>query len=104
MCICVFTHCAKGCVLCYAFEYHVLLCYEFYMSRQLSGWPSCVAKTSFGHCRQFYQPNFFIPAMMIGTLGFYHFVPFSLTLTLAGDHKVCAKQNLLASFSGTLFI
>ena len=39
--------------------------------------------------------------MFIGTYGFYHFIPLSVTLTLAGGHKVSTKQNLLASFSYT---
>ena len=42
------------------------------------------------------QPNFFIPAMHIGNIDFYHFRPVSLTLP--GGHKVSPKQNLLASF------
>ena len=39
----------------------------------------------------------FIPAMLIGTR-FLHFRPFSVTLTLDGNHKGSAKQNLLFSF------
>ena len=35
---------------------------------------------------------------------FYHFIPLSLTLTSPAGHKISAKQNLLASFSHTLFI
>ena len=46
----------------------------------------------------------FIPAMLIRIIDFYHFMPVSLALTLAGDHKISAKQNLLASFSPALFI
>ena len=41
--------------------------------------------------------------MLIGNIDFYHFIPLSLTLTLLGGHKVSAKQNLLAAFSGCLF-
>ena len=41
--------------------------------------------------------------MFIGTIDLYHFIPLSLTLTLAGGHKVSAKQNIwlhvLAQFS-----
>ena len=40
----------------------------------------------------------------ICTINFYHFIPLSLTLTLPGGHKVSTKQNLLASFSRTLFV
>ena len=39
----------------------------------------------------------------MGTIDFYCFIPLSLTVTLAGRHKVSAKQNLLASFIHTLF-
>ena len=54
-------------------------------------------------CKLFNQ-FFFIAAMLIGTIDFYHFVPLSLILILPGGHKVNAKQNLLSSFSQTLFI
>ena len=39
---------------------------------------------SIGHYSQTFEPNFFIPARLIGTIGFYHFIPLSLTLTMAG--------------------
>ena len=44
----------------------------------------------------------FIPAMLRGTIDFFHFVPLSLTLTLPGGRKFSAKRNILASFSHTL--
>ena len=47
---------------------------------------------------------FFIPAMLIRIIDFYHFMSLSLALTLPGDHKISAKENLLASFSPALFI
>ena len=56
------------------------------------------------HYTQTVQPNSFLPSMLIGMIDFYHFIPLSLILTLPGDHKVSAKQNLLASLSRTLFI
>ena len=37
------------------------------------------------------EPNFFIPAIFIGTVDFYHFIP--------GGHKVSEKQKQLAYFS-----
>ena len=40
----------------------------------------------------------------LGTIDLNHFILFSLTLTMGGDQKVSRKQNLLASFSYTLFI
>ena len=39
-----------------------------------------------------------MPAASIGAIDFYHFVPLSVTWTLAPG-KVRGKQNLLASFS-----
>ena len=38
-----------------------------------------------------------------GTIDFCHFIPLSLTLTLPGPHKVSIKQNVVASFSLSLF-
>ena len=57
-----------------------------------------------GHYKQTVLPNLFIPAMLISTIDFYHFIPCSLTLTLPGGHKVNAKQKLLALFSYRPFI
>ena len=37
-----------------------------------------------GHYMLTFQPNLFTPAKLIGTIGFYYFIPLSLTLTLAG--------------------
>ena len=64
----------------------------------------CGRKFNIGHYTQTLQPNLFIPAMLIGTIDFYQFILFSLTLALPGGHMVSAKQNLLASCSPTLFI
>ena len=50
------------------------------------------------------QSNFSIPAMLIGTIDFYHFMSLSLALALPGGHKLSAKQNLLVSCSPPLFI
>ena len=51
-----------------------------------------------GHYAQAVQPTLFIPAMLIGIIDFYHFIPLSLTLTLPEGHKVSTKQNLLLHF------
>ena len=51
---------------------------------------------------QSFQSNFVIHIMLIGTIDFCHFIPFSMSLTRAQGHKVSPKQNLLASFSHTL--
>ena len=53
------------------------------------------------HYMKTFQPNVFIHGMLIGTIGFCHFIP--LLVTLARSCKVSTKQNLVASFSCTLF-
>ena len=40
-----------------------------------------------------FQPNDFQPAMIIGTIDLYYFIPLSLTLTLARGHKISAKHK-----------
>ena len=50
-----------------------------------------------GHYTQTFYPQFFIPAILIGTIDFDHFILLSLTL----GYKVSMKQNLLASISHT---
>ena len=67
-----------------------------------SGPLSCMAKI--GHHTQTFQPNFFIPAQLLGTIDFYHVILLSLTMIVPGGHKVSVNQNVLASFSRTLFI
>ena len=42
--------------------------------------------------------------MLVCAVDFYHFIPLSLTWTLSWFHMVSTKQNLLASFSCTVFI
>ena len=58
---------------------------------------------NFGCNMQTFQPNFLIPAMIIGARDVSHFLSCSVTLTLTGCHKVSRNQNLLASISRTLF-
>ena len=80
------------------YEYHMDLCKELCLTGQLVGhlaWQSF----NVGHYTPSVQPNLFIPAMLTGTIDFYHFIPLSLTLTLSWGHKVSAKQDLLALFS-----
>ena len=65
-----------------------------------AGRPPCVAKTlTLDMTCKLFNQFFFIPAMLIGTIDFYHFMLLSLTLTLPGGHMICAQQDLLASFS-----
>ena len=56
-----------------------------------------------GHYMQTFQPIFLIPAMLIGTIDFYHFIPISLTLTLAGVTRSAQSKTswiyFLAHFS-----
>ena len=53
------------------------------------------------HYAQTVQPTVCMPAVLIGTIDYLK--PLSVILTLARGQKVSAKQNLLASFSRTLF-
>ena len=41
--------------------------------------------------------------MFLGTIDFYHFMPLYVVLTLGGGQNVSGKENLLVSFSRTLF-
>ena len=68
-----------------------------------AGWPSIFHSKNFnvGHNRQTVQPNVYRPAMLICTIDFYYSIPLSLSLTRG--HKVSAKQNIVASFSHTLY-
>ena len=80
------------------------LCNELCLSGQPADCPDIsLAWQKLGYYMQTIQPNFFIPAILIGTIDFYHFVSL-LTLTSPRGHKVSMKLNLLASFSPTLFI
>ena len=40
-----------------------------------------------GHYTQTIQPNIFLPVVHVGTIDFYHFIPYLLTLTLPGDTR-----------------
>ena len=64
----------------------------------------CVAKTFMLDitCKTC-EPKWVTPAMFIGTIDLYHFVPLLVTLIVNGSHKVNIKQDLLATFSCTLF-
>ena len=71
------------------------------LSVQPSICPSILCSKSFcvGQCVQNFQPNLFIPAMLIGIIGIYLLMLLSVILTLAGGHKVSTKLNLLVSCS-----
>ena len=80
------------------------LCHESRSSDRPTSRPSVLRGKNFnaGYYTQTVQPN--CSYLPIGTIDFYHFILLLLTLTLPGGHKDSAKQNLLASFSRTLFI
>ena len=63
--------------------------------------PSCLSKRWI--FRANFPTKFFRICHVYKHPEYYHFMPLSVALTLAGAHKVRAKQNLLASFSCTLF-
>ena len=45
--------------------------------------------------------RFSIAVMLIGTIDCYHFIPLSMTMTLAGDHKSAQSKTLAFIFSNT---
>ena len=98
---------SKNSVPLYAFfiifshEYHVDLCIELCSSDGLVVLHG--TNINVEHYTQTFQPFCFIAAMLIGTLDIYYFTSLSLTLTLTGGHNVSSEQNLLVSFSRTLF-
>ena len=49
---------------------------------------------SAGHYVQTFQANFLIHAKLLDTIDFYHFVPLSVTMTLAGVTR--SVQSFLA--------
>ena len=70
-------------------------CNESCWSVCLASQPAVLCSKNFdiGHYMQIFEPTLFIPAMLIGTIDFYHFIPPSLTMALPGGHKV--SKNLL---------
>ena len=89
-------------------EYLLLICMGIvwiyvvncvWLAGWLAGWltshPSCMAQTfNVRRYMQTLRPNFFLPAMLIRAIDFYHLIPLWLTLTLPGSHKVSAKQKI----------
>ena len=78
-------------------------CLSGQQASQSASWPSILCNKSFntGHYTQTVPPNFFVHAMLIGTIDFYHFIPCPLTLTLPGIHKISTKQSIGFIFSHT---
>ena len=57
---------------------------------------SCVFNVGFyGHT---FEPDYFIPALPIGFIDLYHFIPPPVILTLAQGHKVKGKQTCWHQF------
>ena len=95
-----------SCLVFNPYEYHMDLCNESCLTVWRASHPSVLRGKNFnvGHYTQTVQPNCFTPAMLIGTIDFFHSIPLSRTFTWPGFHNFRAKQNILASFSCTLFI
>ena len=67
-------------------EYHMDLSWN---QSCLVGWSTILhgRKFNVGHYTQTFQPDFFTLAMLVGTTDYYHFIPFSLIVTLAGGTR-----------------
>ena len=77
------------------------LFYKLCLSQCLAGWSDimCGNNLNVGHVTQAFHPNIFSYfRMLVGTIDFYYFVPFSMTLALSGGHKVSTKHSVLAPF------
>ena len=80
------------------------LFYKLCLSQCLAGWSDimCGNNLNVGHVTQAFHPNIFSYfRMLVGTIDFYYFVPFSMTLALSGGHKVSTKQRISSIFSPT---
>ena len=81
------------------FVIQILICISIiwiYVMSCSSSRLSCVAKTlTLDSSHKLFSQIFFRPAMLTGTIDFYHFISLSLTLTLPGGYTVSVKQNLL---------
>ena len=51
----------------------------------------CSKSFNVGHYTQNFEPSFLIPAMLIFTIDFFHFIP--LSLTLAGQPAILHDKN-----------
>ena len=57
----------------------------------------CVKSFSIKPYIQTFQANSFIPAALLGTINFCHFIPWSVASIMAYNHKVSRKQNIRAT-------
>ena len=65
----------------------------------LASWQACVGKYfSTGHCMQTFEEILFIPALLVGTIDFYHFIPLSMSLRRSAQSKT-SWHHFLANFS-----
>ena len=85
------------------FDYAIFDSYEYYMDlcneSCFSGPAGLRGKNvHIGHYMQIVHPAFFIPALRIANIDFYHCVPLSLTLALPGGHKGCEEKTYWLHF------
>ena len=66
----------------------------------LAGQLSCLArqKLNVEHFSQNFLLNYFIPAMVTGTIDLYHVIPLSVALVLTEVHKISRRQNCWVRF------
>ena len=62
----------------------------------------CSKSFKIGHYIEMFQPNLFIPAILISTIDRNHLIPLSMSLTMDEGHKVSGEQNLSRSVSHTV--
>ena len=65
--------------------------------------PSCVANTLTLDITRILFNQFFVPAMLIGTMRFYYFIQFFTDFDLVWGHNVSVQQNLFI-FSHTFHL
>ena len=76
----------------------------------LAGWPLFICPSilrgqnfNVEHFMQTFQPDSFTLTILIGTVDLYQFLPLSVTLTVAWDHKKAKPVLVLASLCHTFF-
>ena len=97
VCLGFFVVCFFVFVFVFFVFFYMSIIWVYIMSRVRPAGHLVWQKFSDGHYTQTVQPIFFffffffLPAILAGTIDFYHFIPHSLTLTLTGGHKVSAE-------------
>ena len=76
-----------------------------HLASRMAGWLSWLGKNfNIGCYMQTFRPIFFIPAMLIGTIDFYHFIPLPLTLTLPGFTRSAQSKTSWLHFLTHIFL